>query len=138
MITPEEIVKNKMFISDAFSQWMGIEIEAVAEGYCRVRMKVRPEMLNGFNILHGGISYSLADSAFAFACNTYGQQAVSIESSISHVKKVKSGEILIAEAKMKSHGKNIGIYEVVVTNEQLETIALFKGTAYHTAKVWEK
>ena len=138
MITPEEIVKNKMFSSDAFSQWLGIEIEEVAKGYCRLRMKVRPEMLNGFGILHGGISYSLADSAFAFACNSYGQQTVSIETSISHVKKVKSGEILIAEAKVKSHGKKIGIYEVVVANEQMEAVALFKGTAYHTSKMWEK
>ena len=81
-------VVDKMMSGDAFSQWLGIEILEIYEGFCKLRMTVRDEMTNGFNIAHGGIAYSLADSCLAFAANSDGVQSVSVETSISHTKKV--------------------------------------------------
>ena len=76
-----------MFDQDAFSQWLGIEIIEVKDGYCKLKMTVRKEMLNGFHITHGGISYSLADTALAFASNTHGKKCISVETSISEIRK---------------------------------------------------
>ncbi len=94
-------------------------------------------MLNGFDIAHGGITYSLADSALAFASNSHGIQSVSIETSISHTKPVKEGDVLTAIAIEKNLTSKIGVYEVVVTNQADVTVALFKGTVYRTGKEWE-
>lgn len=132
---PYEIV-NHMYQNDAFSQWLGIEILELKEGYCKLKMQVRAEMTNGFAIAHGGISFSLADSALAFAANARGTHALSIETSIAHTRPVHTGEILLAEAIEKSHTKRFGIYEVQVTNDRGELIALFKGTVYRTGKEW--
>ena len=95
MSTSMKIV-DKMFDQDAFSQWLGIEIVDLSKGYCKLKMKVRGEMLNGFHIAHGGIAYSLADSALAFASNSNGKKALSVETSISHAVAIKEGDDLIA------------------------------------------
>lgn len=129
-------VVNHMMKNDAFSQWLGIEVVELREGYCKLRMELRAEMTNGFNIAHGGISYALADSALAFAANARGDHAVSIETSIAHTRPAHVGDLLFAEAVEKSHTKRFGIYEVQVTNEREELIALFKGTVYRTGKAW--
>ncbi len=129
-------VVDAMYNNDPFSQWLGIERVEEAPGRCTLRMTVRPEMLNGFQIAHGGITYSLADSALAFASNSHGQQAVSIETSISHTAPVKSGDVLTAVAIEKSLRNKIGIYEVQVTNQEGTLVALFKGTVYRTGKPW--
>ncbi len=92
-------VVDKMMGGDAFSQWLGIEVLEITEGFCKLKMTVRDKMTNGFNIAHGGIAYSLADSCLAFAANADGIQAVSIETSISHTKKVASGDVLTATSK---------------------------------------
>ncbi|MBL4586721.1 MAG: hotdog fold thioesterase, partial [Flavobacteriales bacterium] len=102
-----------------------------------LKMTVRREMLNGFNIAHGGITYSLADSALAFVANGHGIQSISIETSISHTKPVKEGDVLTATAMEKNLTSKIGIYEVAVKNQKDETVALFKGTVYRTGKEWE-
>lgn len=133
---PEEVI-DKMYNGDAFSKWLGIERVEEAEGYCKLQMKVRGEMTNGFKIAHGGITYSLADSALAFASNSYGVQAVSIETSISHTKPVKEGEVIIAEAKELNRTRRTGIYDIRITNQNAEVVALFKGTVYRTGKAWE-
>ena len=130
-------VVNYMMANDAFSRWLGIEILDVKEGYCKLQMKMREEMTNGFNIAHGGISYSLADSALAFASNARGDHALSIETSIAHTRPAHTGDLLFAEAIEKSHTRRFGIYEVQITNERDELIALFKGTIYRTGKKWE-
>src|SRR5438105_11609826 len=98
MKRPEEIIRNKMYANDAFSKWLGIEIVKVGAGSCELKMKVRKEMLNGFSIAHGGITYSLADSALAFASNSHGKKAVSVETSISHTQTVNEGDELYAVA----------------------------------------
>jgi acyl-CoA thioesterase len=125
-----------MYNGDAFSQWLGIERLEERPGYCRLKMQVREEMTNGFKIAHGGISYSLADSALAFASNGHGQQAVSIETSISHTKAVKINDTLFAEATEQNLTRKTGIYQVRITNQNNELVALFKGTVYRTGKEW--
>lgn len=136
MSTPKEIV-NTMMAKDYFSQWLGIEVLEVGEGTSKLQMKVRKEMLNGFGIAHGGITYSLADSALAFASNSHGQKAVSVETSISHTKSLVENDILIAEAIEEHCSNKIAVYTIkVIKQEDNTTVALFKGTVYRTSKVW--
>jgi acyl-CoA thioesterase len=94
-------------------------------------------MCNGFDIAHGGITYSFADSALAFASNSSGKHAISIETSISHIKALKAGEIIIATAVEKSLGKRIANYEVKVERENGELVAWFKGTVFRKDQEWE-
>ncbi len=135
MSIPWKIV-NKMYDQDAFSQWLGIEIVDVSEGYCQLKMKVRKEMLNGFHIAHGGIAYSLADSALAFASNSHGKKSLSVETSISHTISVKDGDVLTATTKELSRSDKIGVYLITITNKENQEIAIFKGTVYRTSKDW--
>jgi acyl-CoA thioesterase len=127
---------QKMYSTDGFSQWLGIEIHKIEVGYCKLSMTIRPEMSNGFGIAHGGISFSFADSAFAFASNSHGQHAVSIETSISHTKAIKIGDVITAEAVLKSRSKKLGIYDVTVKNQNDEIVALFKGTVFIKEIEW--
>jgi acyl-CoA thioesterase len=136
MLNPSDIV-NTMMAKDYFSQWLGIEILEVKEGYCKLKMKLRNEMLNGFGIAHGGITYSLADSALAFASNSHGQKSVSVETSISHTKSLVEGDVIIAEAIEEHLSNKIGIYQIKITRESDKTlVASFKGTVYRTSKTW--
>jgi len=130
-------VVDKMYKNDAFSQWLGIERIKDGAGVSVLQMKVRKEMLNGFYILHGGISYSLADSALAFASNGHGRKAVSVETSISHTETCKEGDILKATTKEMNLSNKIGIYHITITNQENKKVALFKGTVYRTSKDWE-
>jgi len=130
-------VLDSMLSNDPFSQWLGIRRIEDGAGSSTLRMKVRKEMLNGFNIAHGGIAYSLADSALAFASNGHGIKSVSIETSISHTKTVKEGDVLTAVAEEKSLTTKIGVYEIVVKDQHKKTVALFKGTVYRTGKEWD-
>ncbi len=135
----EELAKkvvNRMFDEDWFSQWLGIEKVEVIPGKCVLRMKVRKEMLNGFQILHGGIYYSLADSALAFASNSHGRMSVSVETSISHLHSCKEGDIITAVAQEESISNKIGVYYVTITDQNNKKVALFKGTVYRTEKEW--
>lgn len=131
-------VVDYMMDNDAFSQWLGINVVEVGEGSAILEFEVRAEMLNGFYILHGGISYSVADSALAFAANSHGIQAVSIETSISHTKPAKEGDKIKAIATEINRTNKIAIYSVELLNEKQEKIALFKGTVYRTGKAWAK
>ena len=135
MNNPQNIV-NKMFDQDAFSQWLGIQIVDVSEGYCQIKMTVRKEMLNGFQIAHGGIAYSLADSALAFASNSNGKKSLSVETSISHTISIKDGDELTATTEELSLSDKIGVYLITITNKDNQKIAYFKGTVYRTSKDW--
>ncbi len=132
---PLEIVQ-KMMDGDAFSKWLGVEIVAIDRGSCTLSLTLNEEMVNGFNIAHGGISYSLADSALAFASNAYGQKCVSIETSISHTRPTQIGDTLTATCRELNRGKTVGVYEVTVLNQHNKTIALFKGTVFISNDVW--
>ena len=129
-------IVNKMINNDAFSKWLGIKVIKVSEGFCKVEMTVREDMTNGFNIAHGGISYSLADSALAFAANSDGIQSLSIETCISHTKKVVTGDKLIAKTEEISKNEKKAIYNIDITNQNNITVASFKGTVYRTNKKW--
>lgn len=128
---------DAMMKLDHFSRWLGIERMEEREGYCRLQMTVRPEMCNGFAIAHGGISYSFADSAFAFASNSRGRKAVSVETSISHIRPLMAGDKIIAVAEEKNLGSRIGIYEVRVEKDNGELAALFKGTVFRKEEEWK-
>ena len=134
--TLAERVVDAMYDHDPFSQWLGIERLVVEQGKCVLKMKVRKEMLNGFDIAHGGICYSLADSALAFASNSHGRKAVSVETSISLPEQVKVNDVLTATAEEISLSNKIGIYYVTVTNQENKKVGLFKGTVYRTSKDW--
>ncbi len=127
-------VVSQMFQTDYFSQWMGIEILEIREGYSRIQMTVRKEMMNGFGIAHGGISFAFADSAFAFACNSDGKITLALDVSISFPNSAKEGDILIAEAKQLNKTRRTGLYLIEITNQRKELIAVFKGTCYKTEK----
>ena len=135
MKTPLEIVQL-MLEKDAFSKLLGIEVLQISEGSCQLAMTVSKELLNGFHIAHGGICYSLADSALAFAANSYGFQSVSIETSISHVKKVLENDRLTAIVKELNKTFKSGLYEVTVTNQHKEPVSFFKGTVLISSKIW--
>lgn len=133
---PQKIVE-KMMEKDLFSQWLGIERLEEKKGYCKLKMVIRKEMCNGFEIAHGGITFSFADSALAFASNSHGEYALSIETSISHIKPLKTGDKIIAIATEKSLTNKIGIYEVRIQKEDGELVALFKGTVFRKEAKWE-
>lgn len=120
--------------TDALSQWLGVEITEIAPRRCTCRMTVREEMVNGFGVGHGGIVFSLADSAFAFACNTHGTVAVSIENSITYPATVHPGDVLTAVANEEAGSRRLGYYRVDVHNQDGETVALFRGTCYRTTR----
>lgn len=134
-MTPAQIT-DQMMAADAFSQWLGIERIEDGLGRCTLRMRIRPEMLNGFGIAHGGITYALADSALAFASNSHGRQAVSVETSISHTRPLRAGDLITATAAEEHLGGRIAIYRVEVTNADGQLVALFKGTVFRTEKEW--
>lgn len=127
-------VVDKMMQFDKFSQWMGIKVLEIKEDYSKVQMRLRSEMLNGFSIAHGGITFALADSAFAFACNSDGKITVALDVSISFPKAGKEGDILTAEAKQVSKTNRTALYIIEVKNQHDELVALFKGTCYKTEK----
>ncbi len=125
-----------MLEEDSFSQWMGIDVIVIKKGYSKLSLKIRQEMVNGFEIAHGGITYSLSDSALAFAANSYGKQCVSIETSISHTRPVNIGDSLIAECIELNRGKSIAIYQVTVLNQDNKKVSIFKGTVHISERNW--
>ena len=127
-------VVEQMMKDDKFSRWMGIKVLSVKEGYSKISMVVREEMINGFGIVHGGIPFSMADSAFAFACNNRNNLSVALDVTISFSKAVKVGDELIAEAKEIHNGRSTGVYLITILNKNNEHIALFKGTCFRTGK----
>ena len=137
-MTDKDLLAQKvvahMMEHDQFSQWLGITLLDIQEGYSKIQMTVREEMLNGFGIVHGGIAFSLADSAFAFACNNRNNLSVALDTSINFTKAVQVGDTLVAEAKEIHNGKSTGLYHITITNQQQQVVALFKGTCFRMGK----
>lgn len=125
-----------MLKNDQFSRWTGLEVTAISPGHCEITCTTKAEMLNGFDILHGGITYSLSDSALAFASNAHGYKCVSIETSISHLRPVRINENLYVIAQEVHRGKSIGIYEVTIHNKKKELVSKFKGTVSISTEMW--
>ena len=131
-ISPKEVLQV-MLKRDRFTEWLGLQIIEIGKGYCKLQYRINQEMMNGFDNVHGGILFSAADSAFAFACNSYGHLTVALDASVSFTKPAKTGELMTVEAVEVFLGNKIGIYDVRTSNENNELIALFKGTAYRTS-----
>ncbi|MEO5789340.1 hotdog fold thioesterase [Gelidibacter sp.] len=133
----ENKIPYKMLSLDPFSSWLGIEILECEIGRCKVAMTIRKEMLNSMGKAHGGISYSLADTAFGFAANTHGKYAVSIETSINHIEALIEGDYLIAESVIENVKNKLG-FNIIEVKRGDELVALFKGVVYRTSKNWEE
>ncbi len=123
-----------MYDNDTATRGLGIVIESVGPGTARLRMKVGEPMLNGHRTCHGGYLFTLADSAFAFACNTFNQVAVASSAGIEFMVPAYLGDELIAEASMQSQGRRTGLYDVVIRNQQDQRIALFRGRSHRLGK----
>lgn len=132
-MTPQEVIEI-MTKRDEFSRWLGLEIDAIDTGYCKLHYTVKREMLNGFGNIHGGILFSAADSAFAFACNSHGIITVALDVSITFTAPAKEGDLLWVEAKELHLGNKTGLYDIRTTNVEGKLVAVFKGTAYRTGK----
>lgn len=132
-----EKVVDLMFNNDPFSQWLGIMRVGADKGTAKLQMTIRKEMLNGFSIAHGGITYSLADSCLAFASNSHGRQSLSVETSISHTCPLYEGDVITALAEEISLTHKIGIYHIKIINQKDQSVAFFKGTVYRTSKDWD-
>lgn len=130
---PEEILAL-MMEKDFFSQWLGLEFITIAPGECHLKFTVKKEMLNGFHSIHGGILFSAADSAFAFACNSHGWANVALDCAISYTRPAFEGQILTLAAREINKGRTTGLYEVEIRNEEGKLVALFKGTSFNTQK----
>jgi acyl-CoA thioesterase len=131
--TPSSI-SHHMLRLDKFSQWLGIEIMEVREGYCKAKMKLREDMINGLGVVHGGVAFSLADSAFAFACNNRNNLSLALDTSINFTKPLMPGDELVAEANELHNGKSTGVYLVTLYNQNNVQVGLFKGTCFRTGK----
>lgn len=133
MKKPQQIL-DKMLENDHFTQWLGLTVDEIGEGYCRLHYVIRKDMLNGFSTVHGGVIFSAADSAFAFACNSHGRISVALDVSITFTKAARVGEVLTVEAKEVYLGNKTSVYDIVTKNEKGEIVAIFKGTAYRMDK----
>lgn len=136
-LLPQEVVQ-KMLETDYFTHWLGLVVDDISLGYCRLHYTVKREMLNGFSTIHGGAVFAASDSAFAFACNSHGNVTVALDVSISFTRPASEGELLTVEAREVHKGRKTGVYEVKTTNSAGELVALFKGTAYTTSKVFTR
>jgi acyl-CoA thioesterase len=123
---------HTMLAGDRFTAWMGMEVLEIAPRRSVVAMTVRPEMVNGFGVCHGGVTFALADSALAFSANTHGKVTVAIENSIRYPKPAHAGDRLTAVAEAEHVGGRIGFYRVTVTKQDAEVVGLFRGTVYAT------
>ena len=129
-----ERVVAQMMARDVFSQWLGIDIVSIAPNAATVRMTVRPEMVNGFGVCHGGVTFSLADSALAFAANTHGRLTVSIENSIRYPAPIVPGDVLTATAAERNASRRLAYFDVTVRKDDDTVVALFTGTVYRTSR----
>jgi acyl-CoA thioesterase len=127
-------VLDIMLERDRFSAWLGLVIDEIGAGYCKLHYTIREDMLNGFDIVHGGILFSAADSAFAFACNSHGRITVALDVTITFTRPGKAGDRMTVEAKEVYLGNKTSVYDIRTSNEAGQLVALFKGTAYRTSK----
>ncbi|NAW51494.1 hydroxyphenylacetyl-CoA thioesterase PaaI [Elizabethkingia argentiflava] len=128
-MTPEQIT-DYIFRQDYFSQWLGIQVIEAREHYCLLQMSVRKEMINGLKTVHGGVTFSLADSALAFSGNNSGEAAVALNCVINFIKASREGDVLSAESKLVSNTRKTAVYDIQITNQNQEQVAKFVGTVY--------
>lgn len=122
-----EAAAQAMWAEDRASQALGMALVAVGPGRASLRMTVRADMCNGYHLCHGGMIFSLADSAFAFACNSHNKVTVANNCSVAFLTSARAGDVLTAEAVERHRGGRSGVYDVTVTDQAGRTIALFRG-----------
>jgi acyl-CoA thioesterase len=132
-MTPLETAQY-MLNQDEFSKWMGIKLIEVREKYCLIEMPVKPEMINGLKTVHGGITFSLADSALAFSSNNTNEASVALNCMINFTKAVRMGDTLTAESILISDTRKTGVYDISITNQHKVLVATFRGTVYKIEK----
>lgn len=123
---------QQLLEKDAFSKWLDVKIVDIQSGYAKLSMLVRDDMTNGFGVCHGGVTFSFADSALAFASNSRGATSVAIENNINYTKKVSVGDTLTAETEEIQNGRTLGVYKVKITNQNTQLVAEFRGTVYRS------
>lgn len=128
-----KLAADKLYGSDQASQMLGMTIDAIAPGAAQVSMRVRPDMINGHGICHGGLVFALADSAFAFACNSHGDNTVAAGAAIEFLAPGRIGDLLTASASERWRAGRSGIYEIEVRNDRGEAVALFRGRSHQIA-----
>lgn len=128
-----EAVRQGMFANDAASKALGMQIEAVGPGYARIAMTVRADMLNGFAICHGGLITTLADSAFAFGCNSHNEMTVASGIVVDFLAPAHEGDRLVAECHEVARTGRTGVYDIKVTNQHGKTVVVMRGRS-HTVK----
>lgn len=132
----EKIIQQLMLDNDAFSKWMGVQIVQISPESVQLSIIINHQMTNGFGIAHGGILYSICDSALAFASNAFGRQAVSIETSISHLKPLKIGDRVIVKSVTKRISGKLGHFEILAQDQDKNLVGIFKGTVFYNGKNW--
>jgi acyl-CoA thioesterase len=125
---------ERMMQHDKAARALGVELDAVGAGYARMSMLVRDDMVNGFGICHGGVTFSLADTAFAYACNSRNKKSIALSCTINYLAAVQPGDKLTATAEEKSLGGRIGLYDVRIVNQNDIVVAEFRGTSYGTSQ----
>ena len=125
-----DVVREVMFAADRASRALGMSIEAMSPGSATLRMTVRGDMINGAAVCHGGLITTLADSAFAFACNSYNELTLASSLAVDLVAPAHEGDVLTAEANQASRARRTGVYDVTVTNQRGERVALVRGRSY--------
>jgi acyl-CoA thioesterase len=129
----DQVIKT-LLERDQFTKWLGLELLEHRAGYIKLRGKIRAEMMNGIGSLHGGVTFAMADSAFAFTCNMENMISVALEVNISFTKAGYEGDVFTIVSKEINTTRKIGIYEVTITNQHDELVALFRGTCYRVGK----
>ncbi len=129
-------IVDSMMANDAFSKFLGIKIISIKKGYCKLSCTIKPNFLNGFGIAHGGITYSVADSALAFASNAHGKKSLSVETTISHTKPLTLNTTFFTEAICINQTKKFGHYNVNVYLKDKKIVALFKGVVFINEEEW--
>ena len=129
-----EQVGREMFAHDKAAQALGIKLLEIAPGFAKMSMVVREDMLNGFAICHGGMTFALADTAFAYACNSRNQRTVALSCTITYSAPGQLGETLIATATEEALSNRTGVYDIAVTNQKNEKVAFFRGNSYNTKR----
>jgi len=128
-----ELAGKTMYERDPASQALGMTLDAIRPGYARMRMRVREDMLNGHSTCHGGYIFMLADSAFAFACNSHNFNTVGAGCTIDYLAPGRAGDVLVAEAVEQALAGKTGVYDVVVTDQDGRKVALFRGKSHRVA-----
>ncbi len=128
-MSPLELAQY-MLSQDEFSKWMGIKLIEVREKYCLIEMPIKAEMINGLRTVHGGVTFSLADSALAFSSNNTNEASVALHCAMNFTKAVKMGDVLRAESILVSDTRKTGVYDISIKNQLGNLVASFRGTVY--------